>query len=350
MDFLKRIPVIFGIDADVLRMPGFDVHSLWYLAYFLIVVLVIIIFIQWRVHKQNDKNSLSNRFMQITMRRGLTKVQLAAVDVFFKSLNHHEQDEIMLSQKSFENHLHHYLESHPGLSATDRVEIFDKLLPGIVPQIEIKSVADLRISELVAIDINKKSVLATILKMKDNQVLLSLSEKVLLPGPTPAHIYAYRPNLGGFLMDGQIIKSNGQSIIFQFSGKIEFRGDQHLMTQVAVAFEITRWPKPEVEIDGEKAVEATELGHDQFNGYTEKLSDRAMVVTFETKPPDWVIKKQEYWEMRLELPETPLICRVRIIPYKTNHTWMMRPVDLDAAERNRLYKFIAANEPVREHF
>lgn len=349
MEFLRLTP-FFGVDADILRMPEFDLHSLWYLAYFLIVVLLVIIIIQWRVNRQNSKNSLSNRFMQITMRRGLTKAQLAAVDVFFKGLNHHEQDEIMLSQKAFENHLHHYLDSHPGLSAADRVEIFDKMLPGIVPQIEIKSVADLRLGELAAVDINKKSILATILKTRDNQVLLSLTEKIQLTARTPAHLYAYRPNLGGFLMDGQIIKSNGQSIIFEFSGKIEFRGDQHLMTQVAVAFSITRWPKAEVEIEGEKTVEETELGHDEFDGYTEKLSDRAMVVNFTTKPPDWAIKKQEYWELSLNLPENPLVCRVRIVPYKTNQSWMLRPVDLEAAERNRLYKFIAANEPVREHF
>jgi hypothetical protein len=347
---LSWLRIVFGVDADILRMPDFDIHSLWYLAYFLVAILTLIILVQWRVHKQSDKNSLSNRFMQITMRRGLTKVQLAAVDVFFKTLNPHEQDEIMLSQKALANHLHQYLDRHPALSATDRVEIFDKLLPGIVSQIEIKSVADLRIGELAAIDINKKSILATILKTKDNQILLSLSEKIAATGPAAAHIYAYRPNLGGFLMEGQIIKSNGQSIVFQFSGKIDFRGDQHLMTQVAVGFEITRWPKPEVEIDGEKTPETAELGHDQFNGYTEKLSDRAMLVNFATKPPEWVIKKQEYWEMKLELPENPLVCRVKITPYKTNYTWLVRPVDLDAADRNRLYRFISANEPVREHF
>jgi hypothetical protein len=341
--------VLLAIDAEALRLPAFDASTLWYLVYFLLAVLTLVILVQWHLRRQNARKALSNRFMQIVMRRSLTRVQTNAVNDFFAGLSYDQQNEILLSQKACAHYLHQYLEKHTGISAADRVEIFDKLLPNAVSQIEIRSVADLRISEHCGVDIQNKSYLMTILKIRDNQVLLSSHERLPLAVPQKAHLYAYRPNLGGFLLDGEVIKSNGQSVIFQHTGGIDFRGDQHLMTQVALGFRLERWPHPDADVDEGNPDETTE-GMDAFPGMTEKISDRAVIVRFHVAPPEWIIKRQDYWELTLDLPEKPLVCRVKLIPYKTHQHWMLRPVDLESGERNRLYNFIAANEPTREHF
>lgn len=339
--------IFLQVDADTLRLPGFDSHSVWYLVYFLLFIIAGLIFFQWRLRKKHERNALSNRFMQILMRRALTRTQLAAMQDFFHRLHEVEQNEIMLSQKSLEHHLHQYLERHPELSATDRVEIFDKLLAGTTSQIEIKSVSDLRIGELCALDAGKTSWLTTMMKTKDDQVLLTSYDKAPIPLGA-GHIYAYRPGLGGFLLSGEITKVKDHSVIFRHNGHTDFRGDQHLMTSVAIAVKIERWPHPELGIESEKTGESA--GIENFTGLTDKISDRALTVRFTPSPPDWMLARQDFWEMTLDMPEKPIICRVKVARYQKTDLHFLRPIDLESAERNRLYKFIAAHNPVREHF
>lgn len=344
----KLKPIILGVDADVLRMPALDAASIWYLVYFLLAVVVGLLFLQWRLRKQAHREALNNSFMLVLMRRGLTKLQLAAMQDFFASLHETEKQEILLSHKLFAQHLQQYLAAHRNLTGNDRVEIFDKVLPNYLPQIEVKALSDLRPGELAAIDFAGKSALGTILKIKDNQILLSSSDK-LPAAPLKAQVYAYRPGLGGFLLSGEITKSQGQSHIFQHSGEIEFRGDQHLMTIASVQLKLEPWPHQDIKkaVEGDAELNAM---NETFPALTEKLSDRALVIRFLSAPPDWAIKKQELWEMTLDITEKPLVCRVKVTPYRVRGTWLLRPVDLDSAERDRLFKFIADNEPVREHF
>lgn len=340
--------IFLQIEADSLRLPGFDGHSVWYLVYFLFFVIAGLLFMQWRLRKRDARNALSNRFMQILMRRNLTKGQLAALQRFFGSLHENIQNEIMLSQKSLEHHLHQYVERHTELTANDRVEIYDKLLMTRQPQIEIRNVSDLQSGELCAIDAGKSSWLATVMKTKGDQVLLTSHERQN-PPIGAGHVYAYRPGLGGFLLAGHITKVNGGSLIFRHDGPIDFRGDQHLMAMVAVTVRLRRWPHEEMKLEDKNAA-TEETGIDTFSGFTDRLSDRALLVRFSPPIPDWMLARQDYWEMELELPEKLLLCRVRAARYQKTDLCLMRPVDLESAERNRLYKFIAAHDPVREHF
>lgn len=346
---LLLIPIIaqLGPEFDAVRLPGFDASTLPYLVYFLLTVIGGLLFLQWRLRRRAEKNALSNRFMQIMLHRNLTKKQYRAVNQFFHDLKESQQNEILLSQKALAHHLHQFLRVNEQIPANDRVEIFDKILPGMTSQIEVKTVDDLRTGEPCAVDIDHTSHLATILKTKDEQVLISLTEKIVLP-LGPARLYAYRPNLGGFLLTGAISKVNGMSAIFKHEGPIEFRGDQHLMSIVNLALKVEPWPKPEVEADLEPGEVPAETPY--LLAETERLSDRALAIRFLESPPELILKRQEFWEMTLELPGEPLVCRVRITAYKPPEFWLVRPVDLDDLGRRRLYKFISENKPVREHF
>lgn len=346
----RLIPIFLqlGPEFDAVRLPGFDSRSLPYLIYFLLAVIGGLLFLQWRLRRRAEKNALSNRFMQIMLQRNLTKRQYRAVDAFFHGLKESQQNEILLSPKVLAHYLNEYLNRETTLPASDRVEIFDKILPGMTAQIEIKSVNDLRAGELCAIDVAGTSHLANIIKTKNNQVLISTNDKTTLPIST-AKLYAYRPKLGGFLLDGKIIKASGMSAIFEHTGAIEFRGDQHLMAMVQLPLKLERWPKEELKIaENDEASDETKES-ECYYAVTEKISDRALSVKFNETPPPWLLRKQEYWEMTLELPGEPLVCRVRVMGYKPPF-FLVRPVDLDAALRQRLYKFIAQNKPVREHF
>ncbi|MBS0618764.1 MAG: hypothetical protein JSR44_11285 [Spirochaetes bacterium] len=345
---LSVLPLFLQVDPEALRLPAFDAGSLWYLVYFLLFIIAVFGFLHWRLRKSLEKHALSNRFMQILMQRDLTRTQLDAAQDFFKNLTENQQSEILLSQKNLALMLREYLKSHAQLTANDRVEIFDKILPGMTSQIDIKSTADFRVGELCAIDLAKKSYLATVLKIHEQQLLLSVIDKITL-APGGAHLYAYRPHLGGFLLAGAITKTNEQAVIFRHDGgPIEFRGDQHLMCLVSLPLQLQPWPHPE--IAAETATIEPVTGVDTFLGTTDKISDRALAIHFNTAPPSWVLNRQDLWEMTLGLPDAPLVCRVKITAYKGSQQFLVRPIDLDAVERARLFNFIAAHEPVREHF
>lgn len=347
MHRLIAVLLQLGPEVESLRLPGFDSSTVPYLVYFLLSVIGGLLFLQWRLRRRAEKDALSNRFMQVMMHRSLTKRQYAAVNTFFRGLKEAQQNEILLSQKALAHHLHQFLRVNEKIPANDRVEIFDKILPGMTSQIEVKTTDDLRSGEPCAIDVDHTSHLATILKTRDNQVLLSLAEKIVLP-VGPAKLYAYRPNLGGFLLRGAISKVDGMSAIFRHEGEIEFKGDQHLMSIIDLPLKVEPWPKAEIGADLEPGEPAAEEQY--LRAETERVSDRAMAVHFLEMPPEIVIRRQEFWEMTLELPGEPLVCRVRITPYRPPDFWLVRPVDLDDVGRRRLYRFISENKPVREHF
>lgn len=341
------LPVLLQISPKDLELAGFDSNSVWYLVYFLAAVVLGLIFLQWRLQRKRALWALSNRFMQVILNRGLTKAQHAITERFFQELKPAEQEEVLTSQRALARRLQEFLGAHPAISGNDRVEIFDKILPGATSRIEIKDIDDLREGELCAIDVGRQSHLATAMKKKDGQVLLTLIDKIVLR-PGEAQLYAYRPQLGGYLIPGGILKVNGPSVIFKHEGAIEFRGDQHLMTIVPLGFSITAWPHPELDVT-ESAESEPPPVPEVFSGMTDRTSDRAISVKFQNEPPPWIMKRQEFWELTLELPEKPIECRIRITPYRAG-MWLLRPVDLDGAERQRLYRFIAEHEPVREHF
>lgn len=343
----ERFLAVFAIDTGSLRLPDFNPTDIWYLVYFLLFVIAGLVYLQWRLRKRNALNALSNRFMQILMKRDLNKTQLKAANDFFASLTEAQKSEIFLSTKTFSYYLNHYLQAHAELSAHDRTEIFDKMLLRTDDHVEIKAVADLKVGELCALDSNGLSHLTTVMKMKENMVLVSSSERLGLNIGQVAQLYAYRPHLGGFLLSGEILKTDGRSAVFKHTGAVEFKGDQHLMTVVSLAFKIERWPHPDADVE---TVEEAHSDGSLFDGLTDKISDRALIVRFNENPPQWMLKRQEFWELTLDLPEKPVICRVKILSYKPNDLWLLRLVDLDQAERARLYKFITQNAPTRERF
>ncbi|MCX7632776.1 MAG: hypothetical protein N2Z22_05525, partial [Turneriella sp.] len=299
------LPLLLWGEADHLRLPDFDPRTLPYFFAFLAAVVIGFLFLHWRARRKAEKEALSNRFMQIVLHHNLSKKQYQAVLQFFRQLKEAQQNEILLSQKAFAQHLHDYLEKQPELSAADRVEIFDKLFPQSSGKIEIRSVADLRSGEFCALDWENRSCLATVLKVKgENQVLLSTHDPISLP-VGDARLYAYRPELGGFLLSGRILRTGRGSAIFEHSGAIEFRGDQHLMATVTLPVVLEKWPKMPMEKANEPAAE--DAVPTVYYGETERISDRALTLRLKQAPTTRELNQQDFWELTLSLPEKALV-------------------------------------------
>jgi hypothetical protein len=343
------IAIVFGVDSSSLRLPTFDSLSAWHLVYLLIVVVAGLLFLQWRLRKTKMHQLLADRFMQILMHRNLTTAQNRVVDIFFRELTDSVQSEILLSPKAFGIYLKQYLARHPEVAPSDKVQIFDKLLLNGAEPVHIESVANLRLGELCALDVGRSSHMTTVLKIHENFVLLSSKARFSFMPPVDAKLYAYRPHLGGFLIPGSITKINNNSLIFNHEGPIDFKGDQHLMSVISIPLKLESWPHPDLEAfvtsESPTATETT-----PYSGTTERISDRAFLVTFSTPPQPKLLKSQEFWEITLDLPEKPLVCRVKMSPYKIPENFLLRPVDLDSAERERLYNFVTKHDPQREHF
>ncbi|HRP68941.1 MAG TPA: hypothetical protein PLY93_05360 [Turneriella sp.] len=340
--------IFLAIDADTLRLPGFDASSVWYLTYALLAAVVFLLFLHWRQKKDLAREALSNRFMQVLMKHELTHTQQTTIQNFFNSLNDNERAAILSSQKNLAYYLHAYLETHETINAIDRVQIYDKLLSELQSQTEIKSMADLCAGELCALILDGREYFATVAKTNTTQALLSLHQHFSHAPQTKINLYAYRPHLGGFTLGGKILKANDHSVVIEHDGQIQFQSDQHLMTTSPLTIHLERWPKDGIGIES-STTDAPSEGIDAFSGTTEKFSDRAFIVRLQENLPDWVLKRQDLWQFQLALPEGALTCRVRMAHYNANNLYLLRPIDLTQADRRRLDKFIAENNPIHEH-
>ncbi|MBV6494191.1 MAG: hypothetical protein LDLANPLL_02217 [Turneriella sp.] len=339
--------IFLTIEPEDLRLPGFDATSVWYLVYALMALTLLLLFLRWRQKKEFLRESLSNRFMQILIRRNLTSAQQKTVNNFFTGLNDDQKSEILLSQDALAHSLHNYLEKNSNIPPRDRVQIFDKLLPEMQSQIEVKNPTDLRFGELCALEAPSNTHFVTVMKTNPTQVLLSLHNGNSTPNHGEAVLYVYRPHLGEFILSGDILRANNTSAVFEHDGTVEFNSDQHLMSTFALDLQIEPWPHTDIDIDIPPVQNGTER-FDIFSGTTQKFSERALVVQFASAPPDWVLKRQELWQLTLNI-EPPLVCRVRISKYDTHGLYLLRPVDLQPNEKKRLFGFISAHEPVHEH-
>ena len=336
------------MDAEVLKLPEFSSSALWGLVYFLGAVSLILGIAVWRVHVRNRLHSLLYRFDAYLIRRGLKKNQREIALAFFQHLTEHEKTEIFISGKFFAERLHQYLEAQAQISANERVEIFDKFFPNLASKTEIRALPDLREGEICAIDQETRSFLGTFMRSKNNQALISFRQKhVLKEGE--AKLYAYRPNLGGFLLSGKILKQNTQGLIFEHDGKIEFKGDQHLMCLLDMQVRFLPWPPPELKLDDA----GEEVKHDtnDYSGAISRLSDRAFAFEFHNSIPGWILRRQELWSVTLKLDDKEVEIRGKIIqPKPGKNYYYFKFTDVDQLARTHIYEFITQHNPVREQF
>jgi len=322
-------------------------------------------------------------------RNKLSGKEIKILKIFFEQLPVTSQESLdfAFEKAEFKNQLHRFLLKFPDLDAEWKVRIIDKLFPRKDHLIEIKSLYDLYEGENCGLEVNDIHYLVRIVKKTQKELLLSATEWI--PDAKLVNqavkLYAYRPDIGGFLLSGTIRAIVKSGMIFTHDGKVEQKGDSHLMTVMEIPVELSSWTmkrekiviekeeKPVIkkalpqeqefidldEIEENKPVEENvpdepdekiiESRVDvKLDAITDRISDRALLFSISRGMPS-ELWKHEVWELKMVLPgDREFKCRGNIIKTSSSNKYIFKYIDATGEMQKNLFQMIKENNPVRE--
>ncbi|XDD47380.1 hypothetical protein AB3N60_04640 [Leptospira sp. WS39.C2] len=377
MNFMAQVTWIF---------PKFDTI---YIFYIFLLGLAAFIYVKFMNYLQNKQTSVVNHwveFQRYAIARKCNQVELNILHSFYDHLNEEEREIYLLpeNRNKLKNALYRYFLKSNANTTEKEVNLFDKLFrSGVEFKKEILSLNDLTVGEVAALEADGREELTYVMQKTSDELLLStkgLSKDLLVPGKE-AKLYVFRPSSGGYLLDGQIKRTNESGAIFLFNGKIERKGESHLMLTDKISVTVSPWPPPEqkkdLELDKNKLLLSEEnidkqlevlkrIAKDQkennekkfeiketakpFITLSERLSDRGILFTFPSGISSEIWKHQDLWEVNFSFEKGPEFhIRAKMMPTKQkSDLYLLRYVDADDSVRKTLYEEIRKRGGVRE--
>ncbi|MGV3667117.1 MAG: hypothetical protein ACO1NV_13360 [Leptospira bouyouniensis] len=377
MNFMAQVVWIF---------PKFDTIYIFYIA---LMGLAAFIYVKFMNYLQNKQASVVNHwveFQRYAIARKCNQVELNILRDFYEHLNEEEREVYLLpeNRNKLKNALYRYFLKSNTNTTEKEVDLFDKLFrSGVEFKKEILSLNDLTIGEVAALEADGREELTYVMQKTADELLLSvkgISKDLLVPGKS-AKLYVFRPSSGGYLLDGTVVKTNESGLIFHFNGKIERKGESHLMLLDKISITVSPWPPPEqkkdLELDKNKLLLSEEnidkqlevlkrIAKDQkennekrfdmketakpFITLSERLSDRGVLFTFPAGISAEIWKHQDLWEVSFSFDNGPdFHIRAKMMPTKQkSDLYLLRFVDADEATRKSLYEEIRKRGGVRE--
>jgi hypothetical protein len=263
---------------------------------------------------------------------------------FFKSLNSNEHLKIILSKKYLHEILFTFLEKRQDITAYDRVKLIEKLFTDIKYEIGIKTLPDLHLGEKCALLIENQYFLCTIL-IKEYDKLFITSQDFLttrLQENIKGSLYFYRPQIGGYLINGTISNFFEENAYFTHDGSpIEKMGDQHIMAYLEFEVRLSLLPPP---IEGDTEAEI-------FKGITKKISDRSLLFkSLDNLAFSQEVKNKSLWEIEIDFSEDfKFVCKGKIYASnKRDQYYIFRYLDVSDNTKKLLFWVISHNNPLRE--
>ncbi|MCG6148186.1 hypothetical protein LFX15_07795 [Leptospira levettii] len=377
MNFMAQVVWIF---------PKFDTI---YIFYIFLMGVAAFIYVKVMNYLQNKQTSVVNHwveFQRYAIARKCNQVELNILHSFYDHLSEEEREIYLLpeNRNKLKNALYRYFLKSNANTTEKEVNLFDKLFrSGVEFKKEILSLNDLTVGEVAALEADGREELTYVMQKTSDELLLStkgLSKDLLVPGKE-AKLYVFRPSSGGYLLDGKVIKTNESGVIFHFNGKIERKGESHLMLMDKMSITVSPWPPPEekkdLELDKHKLLLSEEnidkqlevlkrIAKDQkennekkfeiketakpFITLSERLSDRGILFTFPSGISSEIWKHQDLWEVSFSFDKGPTFhIRAKMMPTKQkSDVYLLRYVDADETMRKSLYEEIRKRGGVRE--
>lgn len=366
--------------------PKFDTI---YIFYIFLMGVAAFIYVKVMNYLQNKQTSVVNHwveFQRYAIARKCNQVELNILHSFYDHLSEEEREIYLLpeNRNKLKNALYRYFLKSNANTTEKEVNLFDKLFrSGVEFKKEILSLNDLTVGEVAALEADGREELTYVMQKTSDELLLStkgLSKDLLVPGKE-AKLYVFRPSSGGYLLDGKVIKTNESGVIFHFNGKIERKGESHLMLMDKMSITVSPWPPPEekkdLELDKHKLLLSEEnidkqlevlkrIAKDQkennekkfeiketakpFITLSERLSDRGILFTFPSGISSEIWKHQDLWEVSFSFDKGPTFhIRAKMMPTKQkSDVYLLRYVDADETMRKSLYEEIRKRGGVRE--
>jgi len=333
--FVKKWPFFIWPKAGVEDIK-------WFLFIFFLMAVIILILKAYYKRGVN-RDSLWIVLLNFLYKRNLSSAEIAIIKKFYNSMKVSDREAMLGSKNLFHEKVNEYLKASNNIVPEVEVNIMEKLFPVKGFESEILSLKNVYESEKCALQIDDRHYLATVIKIENLNLLLSIdSENLEYNGEEIVQIYFYRPGVGGYLVKGIVLQFTVDSITVQFNGEIEEKGERHLMSELKLSVHFTPWPLPE----GEEGIKREIWGTTQF------ISDRSLVFLAKNEEDvPYYLKKHDIWLVNMTLPDGyNFTCRGRIMKsISIDKGYLYRFFDVSEQARTILFGNISKSNPVRDN-
>ncbi len=299
----------------------------------LIFILLFILVIQVGrlifLRKKTTSSSWTH-ILNYAYNKKLSSKEISVLEHFFNTLDLsvNEKANLLANKKSFQSHLYSYLKKYHSDSVESYVRILDKLFPILDHHLEIKSILDVHVGEVCAVEFEGLYFLARVMSKNETEIILSVNDSALKRDKEAMKVslYFYRDNLGGFLIPGLVKKVNTNGFLFCQEGDVEMKGEEHLVAELSREIQLFPWGlnthdeslslhdnETKLSIDAGELIENEPIlpGEESkkenesalsLNAIMIRISDRAMLLN--VKDPffnEAVLRKIDIWEMVVTL-------------------------------------------------
>ena len=362
--------------------PETNAYTVLQVFIFILLFVLVILVARLIFIRRKTTDSSWTHILNYAYNKKLSAKEINVLEHFFNSLDLSVSDKAKLlsDKKSFQNYLYSYLKKYHSDSVESYVKILDKLFP-MDNNLEIKSLLDIHVGEVCAIEFEGLYFLARVINKTQSEVLLSINDNAMKRDKegSSVSLYFYRNNLGGFLIPGLAKKISTNGMLFRQEGDIETKGEEHL-AEIKKDVEIFPWgislqesnvtPNddneiPDLQEDPTDVINTSEENtvNDAQSSPTNsevtvslkatmiKLSDRAILLSI--KDPyfnDAVLKKVDIWELALNFtPDmTPILLKGKLM--RSNYftdSFLFKFVSPSELDLKIIFEEIKKHSPVR---
>ena len=363
--------------------PETNAYTVLQVFIFILLFVLVILVARLIFIRRKTTDSSWTHILNYAYNKKLSAKEINVLEHFFNSLDLSVSDKAKLlsDKKSFQNYLYSYLKKYHSDSVESYVKILDKLFP-MDNNLEIKSLLDIHVGEVCAIEFEGLYFLARVINKTQSEVLLSINDNAMKRDKegSSVSLYFYRNNLGGFLIPGLAKTISPNGMLFRQEGDIETKGEEHLVAEIKKDVEIFPWgislqesnvtPNddneiPDLQEDPTDVINTSEENtvNDAQSSPTNsevtvslkatmiKLSDRAILLSI--KDPyfnDAVLKKVDIWELALNFtPDmTPILLKGKLM--RSNYftdSFLFKFVSPSELDLKIIFEEIKKHSPVR---
>ncbi|MCB1190669.1 MAG: hypothetical protein H7A23_23175 [Leptospiraceae bacterium] len=349
-----------GERRPIMVWPSTSTGSFFFSFFLVILIVVSIVVIMLFLSKRVQKRKSWESIYQFASTHHLNNEELLVLRVFYDSLLFPQQIDLTKNKKVFKNALIDYLQQKKGGISKEVIIFLDKLfIPSSISNRKVEEVNDLYIGEICSFEQEGEPFLCTVMEKRGDEILLSgkkiTSNKIKIN--KPSKIYVFRPEIGGFLLEGITKEVRESSLTFKFFGETEFKGHEHLMISYKLKILLTAWPEPYYADDilnkkNTKPIsESKKTTVEPFilEGTTSKVADRGVLFVVSEDASQDVITNQKLWEAELTInPNFVIRCKGKVVRSLKDNSLLFKFIDIKDNDREELYEFIKEFGGVRE--
>ena len=362
---------------EILQYPAFSSGPFLVFLVLLVIVLIGLFILRLRLRRKLAADLHWNRLLAYGRKRRLDRPELRFLRHFYQGLEAAERERLMRNRPFFRESLRGLLRRRSDVAARRRVRVYQKLFPAIDYRLEIADLADLQPGELCSLVTRKRAALVRVLDNEKERARFELLDPSA-PGDYPeggsAMLFAYRPLLGEFSLNGKVYERAGSHVEFRFGGRVQARYETHFMLERALEVKLEPETRDPAELvhgneldgldfetgsaaDGEDQAQTPEAmeanGPPELFGRTERISDRAMSLRLdrasEIEIRQGILRRVELWRVQLTLEGSyELTTAGTLYPARAKGVYIFRYRDLPEQEHQALLRFIRGAGGVRE--